>query len=197
MVALDGGEWTNGAARAEQGAWIADAVAAELAAITQDGAEFVAARGDNLTVDLELDHAAVETIVSQLGARAEVDALAQNAVPNVGKMRGLALRQQQRVFSLRGVSDQAARARQGVAADIGSMAHHAATSNDTRPFNIGAWLDDGLFFNQNVLANQERARAHASAHLLPARRVGQDVLLQPIQRLPHVVQSREEVRVLK
>ena len=197
MIAGDNREWADSAARAEQGAGIADAIAAELAIVAKDGAELVATSGDGGAVDAQTNETTAEAIIGELCTRTQVDAAAEDAIPNIGEVRGFALWQEDGIFGLRGVSDQAIRARQCIRAHIGPVAHNAAASNQARSLNIGSLLNDRAFLDQDMFTHQKRARMDRSANALLLRSVSQQIGFQMGECLPYVFQACEKICMFK
>ena len=79
--------------------------------------------------------------VGAFGARPEVDIVAEDRIPQIGKMAGLGVVEEDRVLDLGGVADDAALADQAVAAQVGTLADLRIVADDGRRFDHCTRLD--------------------------------------------------------
>ena len=129
--------------RADDRAGIQHAVAAHLYEIAQHGTEFLQTRLNLLGSVLDYHQSLVGLDVGGQTARTHVRLVAQDAVADVVVVGSLDIVEENYVFQLHGVANNAVGTYQGAAPDEGTVAHLGAGADDAGSPQIGRGSHDG------------------------------------------------------
>src|SRR2546426_4321241 len=185
-VRVNNGAATDDAARVENG------VAADVGVVAQQGAEFAQTGVEFFAVHFHEDVPRGELEVGDFYACAKMGSVAENRVTDVIEVGSDGMIEQERVFDLAGISDDAVVADDDIFADIRVVANLAVTADDGGPFNHGAILDQGAFADKDFLADVGNALAMIVER---GPEMSLEVALDFLQRLPGVLTAVKNGRV--
>jgi hypothetical protein len=174
---------------ADDAAGVEDAVATDFGEIAEQSAEFAEAGVEGFAVDLDFDVAGERFEIREHHAGADVRFVAEDGVADVIEVRRGGVVEQQRVFQLGGISDDAVVADDDVVADVGVVADLAIATDDGGAFDHGAVFDDGAFADEDILADERDAVA---AIFQAGFEVGGEVILDLFERFPGVMAAVED-----
>jgi len=164
------------------------AVAADLGEIAEHSAELAQVCRDAPVVGLDRDHRLVAFDVRRDRARAHVRAMAQHRVADVVEVRHLRAVEQDRVFDLDGVADDAFLADDGLAANERAVADLGAVVDDRRPRDQGGRGDGRVPGDPHVAVD--------ALVLVLTKRLAQrlDVVADLGQHFPRIALALEDAR---
>ncbi len=102
--------------------------------------------------------------------------------------------EQQRILRLARIAHNAVVADDHIFTDIGVVANITIATDDGRPFDHHAILDNGSLTDEDFFANI----SHAIATVMkPGAQMGKDIRLNPLQRFPRVFAPVKDRHVLR
>ena len=171
---------------ADNGAGVADGVAADLNIVAQHRAEFFDPGLDFLGAVMDDNELLIRLDVRGDGAGAHVGIVAEDRVAYIVVVRGLNVIEEDDVLQLRGVADHTVGADESRAADEGALAHLGVGADDARSAEISGVKDLGGLVHphlrRTLLIIVAQRRAESDDHVLDA-----------LERFPRICKLREIV----
>ncbi len=132
---------------------------------------------------------AVDRQVAEFCPRAEVGTLTEDAVPDVGEVRGVCAGEEDAVFRFAGVSENGVCEQDHVFPNIGPMPDDHSLANVRRTDDVRARFDDGGFGDVDRRITQVRAGVNVAEDGLAIAHQAGDVFFEGFERVPDIFAS--------